>query len=166
VRLLVAGIGNVFLGDDGFGVEVVRRLSGEPLAERNGLVDIADFGIRGVHLAYELAGGTYDAAILVDAAPNGGVPGTLYRIEPDMQSAAFGPANADAHGLTPAAVLAWVRQVGTPPSRLVIVGCEPGSLDESMALSPPVAAAIDGALQMIRELVAEMTAPIGEMPCA
>src|SRR5262245_26940899 len=128
VRVLVAGIGNIFLGDDGFGVEVVRRLRRASLGPE---IDVADFGIRGVHLAYELAGGTYDAAILVDAVPRGGEPGALYRIEPDLQDNACDPVSADAHGLTPAAVLAWVRQVGTPPSRLVIVGCEPATIDES-----------------------------------
>src|ERR1044071_2789707 len=81
-RTLVAGIGNIFLGDDGFGVEVARRLAGEALGDH---VDVADFGIRGVHLAYEIASGKYDEVILVDAAPRGGSPGTLYAIEPEAE---------------------------------------------------------------------------------
>jgi hydrogenase maturation protease len=157
-RILVAGIGNVFLGDDGFGVEVARRLRDEPLGDG---VDVADFGVRGVHLAYELAGGEYDAAILVDAVPRGGAPGTLYALEPDADDRPAAP--TDAHNLTPEAVLAWVRRVGGRCGRVVIVGCEPGSLDEAMELSEPVAASIDGAMQMVRRLVVELT---GEMPCA
>ena len=83
MRVLVAGIGNVFLGDDGFGVEVARRLRGQALGDG---VDVADFGIRGVHLAYELADGRYDAAVLVDAVSRGGAPGTFYAIEPDVET--------------------------------------------------------------------------------
>jgi hydrogenase maturation protease len=157
-RVLVAGIGNIFLGDDGFGVEVARRLREVPLGDG---VDVADFGIRGVHLAYELAGGGYDAAILVDAVPRGGAPGTLYAIEPEPDAGA--PEDADAHSLTPAVVLAWLRRVGGGCGRIVIVGCEPASVDEAMGLSEPVAASVDGAMEMVRGLVAEMT---GEMPCA
>src|SRR5438874_9662277 len=96
-RILVAGIGNVFLGDDGFGVDVARRLREEPLGDR---VDVAGFGIRGVHLAYELADGTYDAAIFVDAVSCGGAPGTLYTIEIDPAGeSASEQAVADAHTL-------------------------------------------------------------------
>jgi hydrogenase maturation protease len=153
-RVLVAGIGNVFLGDDGFGVEVVRRLAVEGLG---GSVDVADFGIRGVHLAYELASGAYENAILVDAMPRGGAPGTLYAIEPDLDGSRPVPVGPDAHSLTPDAVLAWVRHVGGRCNRIVVVGCEPESVAEGMTLSPPVAAAVDGAAAMVRDLVAEMT---------
>lgn len=154
-RILVAGIGNIFLGDDGFGVEVARRLCGEPLGEG---VKTADFGIRGVHLAYELADGKYDGVILVDAVPRGGAPGTLYAIEPDVNALDAEPDGADAHSLTPAAVLAWVRRIGGRCGRVVIVGCEPASIDESIGLSDQVAASVEGAIQMVRELAAEMTA--------
>jgi hydrogenase maturation protease len=157
--ILVAGIGNIFLGDDGFGVEVIRRLSGQPLGDG---VDVADFGIRGVHLAYELADGRYDAAILVDAVSRGDAPGTLYMIEPDVAGRAE-PSDADAHSLTPDAVLAWVHQVGGHLDRVVVVGCEPATVEESMELSEPVSAAVDGAVDMIRMLVAELT---GALPCA
>src|SRR5689334_9023337 len=112
----------MFLGDDGFGVEVARRLAGQPVPAH---VDVADFGIRGVHLAYELADGPYGAVILVDAVARGGTPGTLYAFEPDLDASAANPDVADAHGLTPAAVLAWVRRIGGRCGRVVIVGCEP-----------------------------------------
>jgi hydrogenase maturation protease len=151
-RILVAGIGNIFLGDDGFGVEVAQRLSAESFGEG---VTVADFGIRGVHLAYELAGGSYDEVILVDAVPRGGAPGTLYAIEPDMAAAGSDAESADAHSLTPAAVLAWVRRVGGFSGRIVIIGCEPESVEESIGLSAPVAAAIEEAMRMVRDLVAE-----------
>jgi hydrogenase maturation protease len=158
MRVLVAGMGNVFLGDDGFGVEVVRRLrDGAPIAD----VDVADFGIRGVHLAYELAGGGYDAAILVDATARGGSPGTLYVIEPDVPTTDEAAA-ADAHTLTPEAVLAWVQRVGALPARLVILGCEPAILEESMEMSPQVRGAIDEAVAMVRGLVVDMK---GALPC-
>jgi len=148
-RVLVAGIGNIFRGDDGFGVEVVRRLADERLGED---VDVGDFGIRGVHLAFEMASGKYTKVILVDATSRGEPPGTLYAIEPD---AADGDAGADAHSLTPAAVLAWVHRIGGDCGRVIFVGCEPASVDESIGLSLPVQSAVDGAVKMVRELIAE-----------
>ena len=153
-RILVAGIGNVFLGDDGFGVEVARRLRAQPLGEG---IEIADFGIRSVHLAFELAGGAYDAAILVDALSRGDKPGTLYAIEADVEEGCHEPGGADGHSLTPAAVLAFVRQLGGGPEHVFVVGCEPSTIDESMELSPAVAASIDGAVQLVRDLVERMT---------
>jgi hydrogenase maturation protease len=152
MRVLVAGIGNIFLGDDGFGVEVVRRLTDQSLGDD---VDVVDFGIRGVHLAFELADGRYDAAILVDAVANGGEPGTLYVIEPDAANGSLQSVVTDAHSLTPAAVLSWIRQIGGKAPRIVVLGCEPGTTEESMGLSTPVADSIEVAIQMIRALVAE-----------
>src|SRR5262245_49685004 len=160
MRILVAGIGNVFLSDDGFGVEVVRRLSSLPLGDD---VDVVDFGIRGVHLAFELADGRYDAVILVDAVAKGGEPGTLYAIEADLDTSGVAPSAPDAHSLTPDAVLSWIRQVGAKRPRIVVVGCEPRTTDEAMDLSAPVAASIEPAMQMIRSLVSEMKAVT---PCA
>ena len=119
-RVLVAGIGNVFFGDDGFGVEVVRRLGARP--QREG-VQVTDFGIRGLDLAYALADG-YDAAILVDAVPRGGVPGTLYVLEPDVPAFPMG-ALTDTHGLEPAKILGMVRTMGGRLPVLRLVGCEP-----------------------------------------
>ena len=161
-RVLVAGIGNIFLGDDGFGVEVARRLGGQHLAEG---VDVVDFGIRGVHLAYELSAGTYDAAILVDAMPRGGPPGTLYALEPGEAdgTGAMAAALGDGHNVTPAIVLEWVRRTGGRCGRVLVVGCEPASVDESMGLSDAVAASVDPAVEMVRTLAAQlMDAP----PCA
>jgi hydrogenase maturation protease len=153
-RALVAGCGNVFLGDDGFGVEVARRLAGEPLPD---WVEVADIGIRGVHLAYELLDG-YDLTILVDATPRGGEPGSLYVIEPDPAAqAAVAPAGAgvamDAHGMEPETVLALVGTLGGTLGRVLVVGCEPADVSERMGLSARVAAAVDPAARMVRELL-------------
>jgi hydrogenase maturation protease len=155
-RILIAGIGNVFLGDDGFGVEVVRRLRDEPLGAD---VDVVDFGIRGLHLAYELSEGRYDAAILIDAVPRGGEPGTLYAIEP--QPDAGGADGFDGHSLTPQAVLAWIQKIGGCAGRILVVGCEPATIEESMELSPPVAASVDGAIEMVRRFVCELAIASG-----
>jgi hydrogenase maturation protease len=153
MRVLVAGIGNVFLSDDGFGVEVIRRLSTESLGDD---VDVVDFGIRAVHLAFDLADGRYDGAILVDAVAKGGEPGTLYVIDPDLANNSRASTVADAHNLTPDAVLAWIRQIGGTTPRVIVLGCEPATTEESMALSLPVANSIDLAIQMIRALISEM----------
>jgi hydrogenase maturation protease len=156
MKVLLAGIGNVFLGDDGFGVEVAHRL--RDVAVPDG-VTVADFGIRGVHLAYELLDG-YDAAVLVDALPRGGPPGTVYVFEPaaDAPEDAAGPV-MDAHAMTPDAVLALVRALGGTLPRVVVVGCEPADVGERMGLSEPVAAAVDRAageaLAVVRSLVTD-----------
>jgi hydrogenase maturation protease len=156
-RILIAGIGNIFLGDDAFGVEVVRRLALRALPEE---VRVADFGIRSFDLAYALME-PYDLAILIDAVPRGGQPGTLYVIEPTAdESAEPAPAMMEAHGLNPATVLNLVRSLGgkLPPLRLV--GCEPTALaseDEmAMGLSEPVQSAVDEAVRTVEELIAEM----------
>ena len=153
-RTLVAGIGNIFLGDDGFGSEVARRLITEPLPER---VKVSDFGIRGIHLAYELLDG-YDTAIFIDATQQGGEPGTIYIIEPDVDSIETenGLAEAgiqDAHGMDPASVLALLRSLGGGVGRLLVVGCEPADVDDRMGLSEPVARAVDEAVRVVRDLV-------------
>jgi len=158
MRLLVAGIGNIFLGDDGFGVVVADRLRRETWPD--GVV-VADFGIRGVHLAYELAGGAYDAAILVDAVARGGSAGTLYAIDAAADREEGGSA-MDAHNLTPAVVIAWLRRLGAG-CRVLVVGCEPASLEELMELSPAVAGSVEGAVHLVRDLVAELT---GAVRCA
>jgi hydrogenase maturation protease len=156
-RILVAGIGNIFLGDDGFGVEVVKRLRSEPIGDQ---MDVADFGIRGVHLAFELAEGRYDGVILVDAVQRGGAPGTLYAIEP--RNGAELPQQLDAHSLTPSAVLSWLSRVGGGKVRVTVIGCEPEMVEECMELSAPVAGAIDEAVRMVRAHAARM---IGTAPC-
>jgi hydrogenase maturation protease len=147
VKILVAGVGNVFLGDDGFGVEVARRLGRIPLPD--GVV-VGDFGIRGVHLAYELS--AYDTTILVDAAPRGEEPGTLYALELEEGEP---QTVVDAHGMTPDVVLGLVGAVGGEMRRVLLVGCEPADVAPGMELSPPVAAAIEPAVRLVRELIEE-----------
>ncbi len=153
-RILVAGIGNIFFGDDAFGVEVVRRLAGRPQPEG---VRVVDFGIRGFDLACALLDGC-DLAILVDATPRDGPPGTLYVIEPEAPQGPGEPAGM--HGLDPQRVLALVRALGGEPPPLRLVGCEPsslGSLEEpAMGLSEPVAAAVGEAVVRIEGLIEEM----------
>ena len=159
-RVLVAGIGNIFLGDDGFGVEVVKRLAARTVPDG---VRIADFGIRGIHLAYELLDG-YDALVLVDAMPMGEAPGTLAVIEPDpAPSPAAGDDVApvvDAHSMNPGVVLGMLAGLGGTVERIVIVGCEPASLDEGIGLSQPVADAVDAAVDLcanvLRDVLAEL----------
>ncbi|GAA4858787.1 hydrogenase maturation protease [Saccharopolyspora cebuensis] len=148
-RTLIAGIGNVFLGDDGFGVEVVRRIDPALLP---GGVDVADFGIRGLHLAYELLGDRYATVVLVDAVPLDGPPGTLavLEVDPGEDRAA---AAVDAHGMTPDAVLALLRGLGGSLDRVVVVGCRPAELGEGMRLSGPVAAAVDDAVRLVLDVV-------------
>lgn len=151
-RALVAGIGNIFLGDDGFGVEVAMRLSREHLP---GNVRVLDAGIRARDLAYELFDGAYETAILVDAVSRGGAAGTVYVIEPDparIDDEACGGA-VDGHAMTPQATLAFVQALGGISTRIVIVGCEPANLDEGIGLSQPVAAAVDEAMIVVRELL-------------
>ncbi|MFB7463451.1 hydrogenase maturation protease [Streptomyces sp. NPDC056224] len=154
-RTLVAGIGNVFLGDDGFGVEAVRGLSAQPLPDE---VEVVDFGVRGVHLAYQLLDG-YDTLVLVDATARGGDPGTLYLIEADADGTAPpGGAVLDGHHMSPDAVLALLDTLcagtgSTPPRRTLVVGCEPASIEEGICLSEPVAAAVPRAVHMVLDLL-------------
>lgn len=147
MKILVAGVGNIFLGDDGFGVEVARRLTESELPEG---VEVGDFGIRGIHLAYELS--DYDTTILVDASPRGGSPGTLYALELEEGE----PQTViDAHGMTPDAVLDLVGVVGGEAGRVLLVGCEPADVSPGMELSPAVTEAIEPAVRLVRELIEE-----------
>jgi hydrogenase maturation protease len=156
-RVLVAGIGNVFLSDDGFGVEVVRRLAGRELPDD---VQVADVGIAGMHLAYRLLDG-YRALVLVDTVRRGGPPGTLYLLEHDLEEPAGG-AVFDAHGMDPASVLAMLDAlaagvgVDRPVERVLVVGCEPASVDEGIGLSEPVAAVVDRAAETVVDLVGDL----------
>ncbi|MBO2450782.1 hydrogenase maturation protease [Actinomadura barringtoniae] len=150
MKILVAGVGNIFLSDDGFGVEVARRMAGA--TDLPGGVDVGDFGIRGIHLAYELS--SYDTAILVDAAPRGGEPGSLYAL--DLSEIEQSPRPViDAHGMTPDAVLDMVGMVGGTAGRVLLVGCEPATVEPGMDLSAPVAAAVAPAIALVRELIEE-----------
>ncbi|MBQ0826438.1 hydrogenase maturation protease [Streptomyces tagetis] len=166
-RTLIAGVGNVFLGDDGFGVEVARHLAGTELPEG---VEVADIGIRGVHLAYRLLDG-YDTLVLVDATARGGEPGTLYLIDAASDTGRPAPAGAalDGHGMSPDAVLALLHTLctgtgATPPRRVLVVGCEPQTLDEGIGLSPPVAAAVPHAAGMAADLVRDPAALPSDPP--
>jgi hydrogenase maturation protease len=153
-RVLVAGIGNVFLGDDGFGVDVVRRLSQVDLPD---WVRVVDYGIRGMHLAYDMAGGDYELTIMVDAAARGEAPGTVSVVELDP-TAARQPEMLDAHGMQPDVVLALVGQLGAAPGRVLLVGCEPAVLDHRMALSPAVERMVDTAVRAVVDLVGKHSA--------
>jgi len=155
-RMLVAGIGNIFLQDDGFGVEVVKRLAGESLPE---WVRVADFGIRGVHLAYEMLDGDYDAVILVDAASRGEEPGTVYLIEPDVETIdTRQPVSLDAHGMDPQVVLQTIKTLGGMRGRLYIVGCEPLETEEGIGLSSPVARGVEDAIKLVHNIVERFSA--------
>jgi hydrogenase maturation protease len=153
--ILVAGIGNIFLGDDGFGVEVVRRMAGRNLPAG---VRVSDFGIRGFDLAYALQDG-YETTILVDACPHGQPPGTLYVIEPDLK-ALDDPdapqAMVEAHAMNPMSVLRMARAMNIELKNVLLVGCEPETLggeEGQMGLSAPVEAAVDDAVKLVDSLV-------------
>jgi hydrogenase maturation protease len=157
-RILVAGIGNIFLGDDGFGVAVARRLAHRELPQG---VEVADFGIRGMDLAYALQA-DYDAVIFVDVAPRGELPGTISVVEPELDD---GELVIDTHGMDPVRVLGLARALGRIPPRVLVVACEParivhGEHDEDLVgeLSPPVQAAVDEAIPLVESLVAELAA--------
>jgi hydrogenase maturation protease len=157
LRVLVAGIGNVFMADDGFGVEVAHRLAARELPAG---VDVVDFGIRGMDLVFALGEG-YDVAVFVDAVPRGEPPGTLFVIEPELGEEE-GPVMLDAHGMDPVKVLALAGQLGPVPERILVVGCEPGvrmSGDEDDLvgdLSEPVHAAVDPAVELVEAVLSEV----------
>jgi hydrogenase maturation protease len=151
-RVLVAGIGNIFLGDDGFGVEVVKHLDSDSLPAGT---TVADFGIRGVHLAYELLDG-YDTLVLVDAMPLDEPPGTVVLFEPDVES--IDPGSADAHSMNPAVVLGLLVGMGGHIPKVVVVGCQPLTLDEGIGLSDPVSAAVAPAVATVRRVLADISA--------
>jgi hydrogenase maturation protease len=158
-RILIAGVGNIFLGDDAFGVEVARRLAGRRLPDG---VRVVDFGIRGLDLVYALLDG-YDAVILVDAVPRGGPPGTLYVLEPavgEPPEPIGAPVAFEAHALDPAKVLRLATTLGGQVGHLLLVGCEPGTPAEveemCQGLSTPVAAAVDEAVPLVESLVTKL----------
>jgi len=152
-RLLVAGVGNIFCSDDGFGSAVIRALQTDRLEN----VKIEDFGIAGMHLAFELTAG-YERAIVVDLTARGGTPGTLYVIEPEAAGA--GPA-PDAHRMDLSNVFAFVGTLGGAAPPIEIVGCEPQTVDEGIGLSPPVAAAVEPAAGLVRKLIARARSASG-----
>lgn len=157
--LLIAGIGNIFLGDDGFGVEVARRLCSIQLPQG---VRVADFGIRGFDLSYALQDG-YETTILIDAYPRGGEPGTVYVVEPDLKDLTSvesqGAAAIETHGMDPIKVLRLAASMGGPLKRVLLVGCEPATLggeDGHVGLSEQVEKAVDEAVKQIELLVTKI----------
>jgi hydrogenase maturation protease len=155
-KILVAGVGNIFMGDDAFGSEVARRLMSQGLPAE---VQVTDFGIRSYDLAYALTDG-YDVTILVDATTRKQSPGTVYLIEPDLgQPDQLDGMIADAHSLNPANVLQMLRSLGSAPGKLYLIGCEPAILDIEdgrIGLSEVVEAAIPQAIQLIKSLVNDL----------
>ncbi len=153
-RILVAGVGNVFLGDDGFGVEVVRRLAKRELPSG---VEVVDFGIRGMDLAYALQE-DYEVVIFVDATPRGEEPGTVYLLEPEIEE--DGEVVLDTHGMDPVKVIRLSRALGAKPTRTFVVGCEPQVVlsgedydDMLMELSEPVRTAVEETVTLVESLV-------------
>ncbi len=160
-RILIAGIGNIFFGDDAFGSEVARQLLRHPLPDG---VRVIDFGIRGLDLTYALLEG-YEAVILVDAVPRGGPPGTLYVLEPELEKrdAPTAPEPlVEPHALDPWRVLHLARSMGGKIERVLLVGCEPSPLpaddDLQLEMSEPVRAAVAEAIPLIESLVTKLRA--------
>jgi hydrogenase maturation protease len=161
--ILIAGIGNIFLGDDAFGVEVASRFANRELPAG---VRVTDFGIRGFDLTYALIDGA-DLTILVDACPRGGTAGDLYVIEPDLSSPAreSAPAAVDAHSMNPVNVLRAAQAMGGPLKKILLLGCEPqtfGPEEGHMGLSAPVAEAVERALPLLESVVSRVLS--GEWP--
>lgn len=157
-QVLVAGVGNLFLRDDGFGPEVVRRL-----AEAGGLpryARVVDYGIRGMHLAYDLLDG-YAALVLVDTLPERGAAGSVTVLH--LEEADLGQAELDAHGMDPVTVLGGLETLGGTLPPTYVVGCVPGDVSEGIGLSTPVAAAVPVAMTAVRVLLERIgdPAPVG-----
>ncbi len=156
---LVAGVGNIFLGDDGFGPAAAVALADMALPED---VRVVDYGIRGMHLAYDLLDG-YERLILLDALPRGGQPGDVVVLEVGPEDVGHG--EFDAHGMAPAAMLGSLTSMGGQLPPTVVVGCEPLDVEERIGLSAPVAAAVapavDAVLRLLREPAQEHDARTG-----
>jgi hydrogenase maturation protease len=156
-RILVAGIGNIFFGDDAFGVEVVRELSKEALPAN---VCVEDFGIRSYDLAYAISDG-YDVVILVDATPRGEMPGTVSVIEPDLETIAeSSEGSPDGHTMDPVVALRMARAFGPLPASIYLIGCEPYQLESDggqIGLSDIVQSAVPRAVEAIRSLIIELS---------
>lgn len=157
-RILIACVGNIFLGDDGFGVHLAQRLAAEPLPDT---VQVRDYGIRGLDLCFAMQDG-FDAVVMLDAVPRGQAPGTLYVIEVDPSE---GEPTLDAHGMHPLAVIGLVRACGAVPPPTFVVGCEPAiridpEADEIVGdLSQPVQAALEPAVALVRSLLDDLLTP-------
>lgn len=148
-RVLVAGIGNLFLTDDGFGSEVARRLASRPLPDG---VKVIDYGIRGMHLAYDLLDG-YDGLVVIDALPGDGAPGALSVLEVGLGD--LGEGEFDAHGMAPVAVLGSLGQLGGALPPTYLVGCQPADVTDGMGLTPAVEASVEPAVDLVCEVLDE-----------
>ena len=159
-RVLVAGVGNIFFGDDGFGVEVVRRIREEGALPAE--ADVRDIGIRGIHLLYELMDGC-ELLVLVDVAQRGHAPGTVSVVEPADSGAGAGAGVVDPHGLAPDQMLAAVSGLGAAAGRTLLVVCEPADVEPGIGLSDPVREAVPAAVRTVAALVADQLAghPVG-----
>jgi hydrogenase maturation protease len=164
-QILVAGIGNIFKGDDAFGVEVAQRLKRRTLPPD---VEVIDFGIRGIDLTYALLDG-YSSAVLIDAAKRGGQPGTLYVIEPDQLTGDPAPEDLmmSPHDLDPARVLRVAAALGASCDHIILVACEPLTFGDDqegyMGLSAPVAAAVDVAVGVVEQVLQDVLAPAASL---
>lgn len=157
MRVLIAGVGNLFLRDDAFGTEVVRRLAAGDLPPH---VRAVDYGIRGTHLAYDLLDG-WDVLVLVDAMPDRGEPGALRMLEVDTADLAVNDAPNDPHGMDPGSVLAGLGSLGGRLPRTVVVGCQVADVSEGIGLSAPVAGAVDRAVTTVRDLLDALSVDAG-----
>lgn len=149
-QILVAGIGNIFLGDDGFGPEVLRHIA----APTEPGVRLTDYGIRGMHLAYDLLA-EWDALVLVDALPCRGAPGTVHVFEADHRSLTVAM-GLDAHAMDPATVFASLNALGGQAPYTVVVGCEVADVEDRMGLSDVAATAVPAAARAVEDVVAEL----------
>ena len=158
MRILVAGIGNAWLRDDGFGGEVARRMAALDLPSG---VAVMDAGTGGLDLAYEVMRG-YDALVIVDVSRQGGAPGTLYVMEPDEAStdgAIEDGATINPHAMDPQTVLRFVKSIGAWPGRVIVIACEPGEVEElGIGLTEPVHEAVARAMTLVAETVEELRA--------
>jgi hydrogenase maturation protease len=153
--ILVAGIGNIFLGDDGFGPEVMRHVPAHLAGSR---VRLVDYGIRGMHLAYDLLD-EWDALVLVDALPSRGAPGALHVFEADHE-ALSATVGLDAHAMDPGAVFASLAALGGTPPRTVVVGCEVDCVEDGIGLSDAVSGAVPDAVRAVENVLAELIQPV------
>lgn len=161
MKVLIAGIGNIFMGDDAFGCAVAQHLFGNALPPE---VEVVDFGIRGMDLGYALMGGGYDLVILLDVVQRGGAPGTLYLIEPELGNGTLDSSGEQVitpHSMDPASVLKLVASLGAQRPRVLLVGCEPeylGGEEGYMGLSETVGAAIAPAAAQVLHVIATQSA--------
>ncbi|MCW3021072.1 MAG: hydrogenase maturation protease [Conexibacter sp.] len=155
-QILVAGVGNAWLQDDAFGGECARRLEARGVPSG---VTVMDFGTGGLDLAYEIMRG-YDALVLLDASRQGGEPGTLYVLAPSMEELAGPIEDGDVinpHGMDPQTVLRFVAAIGGFSGRVVVIGCEPGEVDDvGVGLTPAIEGAVERALEVVSETLEEL----------